>query len=69
LPNENAASHFALRQSYAAPFLPDTAREPRGTNSSALHIDCMLGNAAKNVDGKLGRGDEQRLIRAGEFLI
>ncbi len=71
--DENAASHVAFGQSYAACL--GIAREPSqqpeatGANHSAIHIDCMFGTSAMNVDGISETGRVEPLMREGEFLI
>jgi aminopeptidase len=67
--DENAASHVALGQSYSACLPGDLAPEAAGANSSALHIDCMLGTPSMNVDGILPGGGQQPLMRHGEFTL
>lgn len=65
--DENAASHVAFGQSYAACIGDDESSERSGANQSSLHIDCMLGHAQMNVDGLLPGGGVLPLMRAGEF--
>jgi aminopeptidase len=64
--DENAASHVAFGQSYAA-CIDEESSERSGANQSSLHIDCMLGHAGMNVDGLLPDGGVLPLMRAGEF--
>ena len=70
--DENAASHIAFGQSYAA-CLTDyqgvtlTPAEA-GANQSSIHIDCMLGNASMSVDGVHHSGRIEPVMRAGEFV-
>jgi aminopeptidase len=71
--DENAASHIAFGQSYAA-CLPDNQAVPRtpeeaGANQSSIHIDCMLGNSSMSVDGVHRSGHVEPVMRAGEFLV
>ena len=70
--DENAASHVAFGQSYAA-CLTDDNGTPRsaqraGANQSSIHIDCMLGNSSMSVDGVHRSGAVEPIMRAGEFL-
>ena len=68
--DENAASHVAFGQSYAACLAQDSASsQERGANQSGIHIDCMLGNAAMNVDGVHASGAVEPVMRDGEFVI
>lgn len=67
--DENAASHVAFGQSYAACVGNDQSSERSGANHSSLHIDCMLGHARMNVDGILPGGGVLPLMRAGEFTL
>jgi len=67
--DENAASHVAFGQSYSACLSGELPAEAAGANSSSMHIDCMLGNAAMNVDGLRADGEPVAVMRAGEFTI
>jgi aminopeptidase len=71
--DENAASHLAFGQSYAACLAADSRSantpEEAGANQSSIHIDCMLGNASMNVDGISGTGRAEPVMRGGEFVI
>lgn len=69
--DENAASHLAFGQSYAACINPG-AGDPSdhdGANQSPLHIDCMLGHSSMNVDGVSPDGRATPVMRSGEFVI
>jgi len=70
--DENAASHVAFGQSYAACLMGDhstpEARQRAGANSSTIHIDSMLGSASMNVDGFSASGQIEPIMRQGEFL-
>jgi aminopeptidase len=70
--DENAASHIAFGQSYAACLMGDQGAprtpEEAGANQSSIHIDCMLGNASMSVDGVHRSGRVEPVMRAGEFL-
>jgi aminopeptidase len=67
--DENAASHVAFGQSYAACLDSEDTAEREGANSSSLHIDCMLGDRQVSVDGILPDGRTLALMRDGEFTI
>lgn len=71
--DENAASHVAFGQSYAACLLTPTSLlelpEQAGANQSSIHIDCMLGTPALSVDGISFSGHVQPVMREGEFVI
>ncbi len=71
--DENAASHIAFGQSYAACLMTDPHTSPSpeeaGANQSSIHIDCMLGNAAMSVDGISATGAVEPVMRGGEFVI
>ncbi len=67
--DENAASHVAFGQSYAACLSDDLAPEATGANRSSLHVDCMLGSATMNVDAILPGGEVEPLMRRGEFTL
>jgi aminopeptidase len=69
--DENAASHIAFGQSYAACLSPDGERAPaaRGANQSAIHVDCMIGSPSMNVDGVTQAGHAEPVMRAGEFVL
>jgi aminopeptidase len=71
--DENAASHVAFGQSYAA-CLDDTVGSlmtplERGANQSSLHIDCMLGTPDMSVDGLHASGVAEPIMRGGEFVF
>jgi aminopeptidase len=70
--DENAASHIALGRAYVncidgAEELSDEAFAARGGNSSATHLDFMIGSAEIDVDGILVDGMAEPLMRAGEW--
>jgi aminopeptidase len=67
--DENAASHVAFGQSYSACLESGDDAERDGANSSALHIDCMLGDTQISVDGMLPNGTTLPVMRDGEFTI
>lgn len=70
--DENAASHIALGQSYAKCFKdlnssPSVLQE-RGANSSAVHVDWMIGSDHVDVDGITQDGDRLPLMRKGAWV-
>jgi aminopeptidase len=68
--DENAASHFALGQSYGACLSPSSSSHPEiGANESSIHIDCMFGNSSMNVDGIAHSGLVEPVMRDGEFVF
>ncbi len=72
--DENAASHVAFGQSYAActsdtPPRDAPSRLAMGANQSSLHVDCMFGHARMDIDGVRVAGDVVPLMRDGEFVI
>jgi aminopeptidase len=67
--DENAASHIAFGQSYPACVEAGQDREAAGANTSALHIDCMIGHDTMDVDGVLKDGERRAIMRAGDFVL
>jgi aminopeptidase len=70
--DENAASHVALGRAYVncidgAGELSDEAFAARGGNSSATHLDFMIGSGEIDVDGLTAGGAAEPLMRAGEW--
>jgi aminopeptidase len=70
--DENAACHVALGSAYkftlsGADAMSDEAFERAGGNKSAIHVDFMIGSAALDVDGVLGDGTSEPLMRKGEW--
>jgi aminopeptidase len=64
--DENAASHIAFGSGF--PFLvegDDVAR----VNSSALHIDFMIGSPELDVDGVTAAGERVAVLRGGNWQI
>lgn len=66
--DENAASHIAFGQSYPACIQSGRDRQAAGANTSALHIDCMIGHDAMDVDGVLKSGERRAIMRSGVFV-
>ncbi len=64
--DENAASHIALGNAYAAP-VGDEDR-PR-INRSAIHIDFMIGSNDVSVTGLTHDGREVPVLRAGAWQL
>ena len=73
LSDRNAASHVAFGHSQAACLAsggPSSQRpEDVGANQSVVHIDCMFGSEAMSVDGVLGSGVVEPVMRGGQFVI
>ena len=65
--DENAASHLALGDGYAAP-VADPADLPR-VNESAVHVDFMIGSDEVDVTGVTKSGTEVAIMRAGSWQI
>lgn len=71
--DENAASHIALGQCYATCFQGGESIEAeevarRGGNSSAIHIDWMIGSDLVNVDGVAQDGSRVPVMRKGAWV-
>ncbi len=67
--DENACSHVTLGQHDAECIDSNTGGYDCGANFSALHLDCMFGQADTAVDGLLPNGSRAPLMRHGEFLF
>jgi aminopeptidase len=70
--DENAASHIALGQCYTKCFVDGETLTPadvaaRGGNSSAIHVDWMIGSDKIAVDGLFEDGRSLPVMRAGEW--
>ena len=70
--DENAACHIALGQCYAKCFLDGATLSPeaiaaRGGNTSAIHIDWMIGSDQVDIDGLHLDGSRVPLFRRGEW--
>lgn len=65
--DENASSHLALGDAYAAP-IADPADLPR-INESAVHIDFMVGSDDVTVTGTTKRGAEVTILHGGSWQI
>lgn len=72
--DENAASHVALGRAYqncisGCENLSDEEFATFGGNSSATHLDFMIGSAAIDVDGVNADGTREPLMRRGEWTL
>jgi aminopeptidase len=65
--DENAASHVALGDAYAAP-IADPADLPR-INESGVHIDFMIGSDEVDVTGTTKDGGSVPILRGGAWQI
>ena len=71
--DENAASHIALGRAYrncivGCEDLEDEEFAAVGGNTSATHLDFMIGSAEIDVDGLTGDGTAEPLMRRGEWV-
>lgn len=71
--DENAACHIALGQCYAKCFVDGATLGPdaiaaRGGNTSAIHIDWMIGSDLIDIDGLHLDGTRVPLFRKGEWV-
>ena len=70
--DENASSHIALGQAYSKCIrgggaLSESELAARGSNTSLIHIDWMIGSGAVDVDGITMDGKSEPLMRNGEW--
>ena len=70
--DENAACHIALGQCYAKCFRDGASLDAaeitkRGGNSSAIHVDWMIGSAEIDIDGVHADGTRVPVFRKGEW--
>jgi aminopeptidase len=65
--DENAASHVALGDAYAAP-IADPADLPR-INESDIHVDFMIGSDEVTVTGRTKDGRDVTVMRGGAWQI
>jgi aminopeptidase len=65
--DENAASHVALGDAYAAP-IADPADLPR-INESDIHVDFMIGSDEVTVTGRTKDGRDVVVMRGGAWQI
>ena len=71
--DENAACHIALGKAYSSCLQDgDTLTPPelaaRGANDSLIHVDWMIGSKHIDVDGVSPSGDEEPVMRSGEWV-
>jgi aminopeptidase len=71
--DENASSHIALGQAYSKCItgggaMSESELAERGSNTSLIHIDWMIGSGAVDVDGITATGDAEPLMRQGEWV-
>jgi aminopeptidase len=64
--DENAASHIAFGSGF--PFLVDAEHADR-VNTSATHIDFMIGSPELDVDGVTADGERVPVLRGGDWQI
>jgi aminopeptidase len=64
--DENAASHIALGNAYA--FSVGDPDKPR-INTSAIHIDFMIGGPEVDVTGVTDAGEHVPVLRAGDWQV
>ena len=70
--DENAASHAAVGAAYkftmrGGEAMSDEEFEHAGGNRSATHVDFMIGSAELDIDGVLGDGTTEPVMRNGEW--
>ena len=71
--DENAACHIALGQCYATCFqggetMANDEVSRRGGNSSAIHIDWMIGSGEVDIDGISPSGEAVPVMRRGAWV-
>ena len=71
--DENAASHVALGTAYKFTLrggekMADDEFERAGGNTSAIHVDFMIGSSRLDVDGVFSDGRREPLMRDGEWV-
>ena len=71
--DENAASHIALGQAYSSCIrdghhMDKAALAEKGANDSLIHVDWMIGSNKMDVFGVSADGNEEALMRQGEWL-
>ncbi len=65
--DENASSHLAFGSAY--PFSVEDGPDRERANSSAIHVDFMVGSDEVAVTGVLGDGSEVPLLRDGAWVV
>ena len=71
--DENAASHVALGAAYkftlrGGETMSDETFERAGGNRSATHVDFMIGSPDLDIDGVLGDGGAEPVMRRGDWV-
>jgi aminopeptidase len=71
--DENAACHIALGKAYSSCLKDGDTLTPeqlaaRGANDSLIHVDWMIGSNHIDVDGVSASGDEEPVMRSGEWV-
>lgn len=71
--DENAACHIALGKAYSSCLQDGDSLSPeqlsaRGANDSLIHVDWMIGSNRIDVDGIAASGEEEAVMRAGEWV-
>jgi aminopeptidase len=71
--DENASSHLAIGRAYrnciaGCEGLTDEEFAQRGGNTSANHLDFMIGSAEIDIDGLTADGAREPLMRRGEWV-
>jgi aminopeptidase len=71
--DENAASHLALGTAYkftlrGSESMDDEQFARAGGNTSAIHVDFMIGSPRLDVDGVFADGRAEPLMREGEWV-
>ena len=72
--DENASSHIALGQAYTvclsgADAMSEQQLAEAGANSSATHVDFMIGSDRMDIDGVFADGSSEPVMRAGDWSI
>jgi aminopeptidase len=72
--DENATCHIALGAAYPAPIpgameLDEAGRLARGINTSAIHLDVMIGGPEVDVDGIAADGSVTPILRADAWVL
>jgi aminopeptidase len=65
--DENAASHIALGNAY--PFTVGDEADRERANTSAIHVDFMIGSDDVEVDGETSDGERVPVLRGGVWQI
>jgi len=71
--DENAASHVALGSAYkdtlaGGEAMTEDEFDRAGGNRSIVHVDFMIGSGSLDIDGVLGGGAIEPLMRQGEWV-